>query len=90
MPMDTFTAYKLPINHVKDQVNIVETSSCFWARRHHAKVYGCNTTNETGDKAEDEMRRRIIRDFYETKNACSHCGQNNYWCICDQSVLTPL
>ncbi len=80
MPMDTFMAYKLQQNHVKNVANHVFT----WS------ASSTDVSTDADDKAEDDMRSRIIRDFHASKNACSHCGQNNYWCICDQSVLTPL
>ena len=78
MPMDTFMAYKLQQNHVKNVVNHVKTT------------WSASSSTDADDKTEDDMRSRIIRDFHASKNACSHCGQNNYWCVCDHSVLTPL
>ena len=81
MPMDTFMAYKLQQNHVKNVVNHVFTWSA---------SSSTDASTDADDKTEDDMRSRIIRDFHASKNACSHCGQNNYWCVCDHSVLTPL
>ena len=79
MPMDTFMAYKLQQNNVKNVVNHVKTT---WS----ASSTDASST-DTDDKVVDDMRSRY---FHASKNACSHCGQNNYWCICDHSVLTPL
>jgi len=83
MPMDTFMAYKLQQNNVKNVVNHVKTT---WSASSTDASTDASST-DTDDKVVDDMRSRY---FHASKNACSHCGQNNYWCICDHSVLTPL